>query len=307
MCCLQSPQNQGEWVEFMSNMANDDEYAFQCSGNAPCETCVLLGTKCIIDETLDGRRKVALNRRLEELYHYKWILEGLLVCLRTCRGRSLVGILELLLNDSSMPLLAVAICSALAKCPVPLGHDIRFAELQQNLANYVQENELAISCTLENGSYSMTLKEYGSETCKDILPPSRTSQIVRAMEQDPTKHSQYQSMESLNHFHSEANRQFDFFGESATFPGNLDNEIASVAKDIGLDVVVECLKAACMKIPQDELSKWHPGNCESFILTVLWDKAKSSQIGNTTVNQMVWGEIQPCESVIGSHHHQTTL
>lgn len=245
----------------MTNMGDDNEYEFQCSGSAPCETCVSLETKCIIDETLDGRRKVALNRRLEELIHYKWVLEGLLVCLRTCRGRPLVGILELLLNDSSMPLLAVAICSALAQCPVPLGQDNKFAELQQNLANYVQDNEPAVSCTLENGPNGMTFEDYGSEPGKDVLPPSRTST------QDLSKHGQYQSIESSNNFHFGANKQVDLFGEFTTFPGNLDTEIASAAKDIGLDVVVECLKGAWMKIPQDDLSKGYLEHCESFILS----------------------------------------
>src|SRR4051794_32221444 len=94
----------------------------QCSGSAPCERCVSLDTNCIIVETLDGRRRVALNRRLEELFHYKWILEALFLCLRNCRGKHLVAILELLSADCPMPLLAAALCSLLRQCLVPAGN-----------------------------------------------------------------------------------------------------------------------------------------------------------------------------------------
>lgn len=249
-------------MSLTTNTRNNNKYCSQCSGTAPCETCLSLETKCIIDETLDGRRKVALNRRLEQLSHYQWILEGLLICLRTCRGQALVDVLECLLNDASIPSLAAAICSALAKCPVPLGQEKRFAELQQNLADYVRENVPAMSYELDNSFNRSTHEEHRVEAGNAGKPPLQTSRSRRALEKDSTKHSQYQPLDSSQLSHTRTNMQIDPLGKFVTFPDHVTAEVQSLAQDIGLDVIIEFLNASGMK-PQDDL-----GQCRMHSLSV---------------------------------------
>lgn len=235
----------------------------QCSGSAPCETCVSLDTKCIIDETLDGRRKVALNRRLEELFHYRWILEALLICLRTCRGRRLVAILELLFNESPLPVLAAALCSLLAECPIPMGQDKEIADLQQNLASYVQENEPMASCMPDSGPNDLTPKDYGPPSSKSVMSPPNPSGSALGLEQNPSNQSSYQPMDSSPSFPFK--RRADFNGEFTAFPGNLTADLASVADDVGLDVIVECLKGACVEIPQPDLFNGYLAHCNRIL------------------------------------------
>lgn len=55
----------------------------KCTGGpAPCQLCESLGTECIIDLTLDMRRRAALQRTIDESKSYQESLAGLLECLR---------------------------------------------------------------------------------------------------------------------------------------------------------------------------------------------------------------------------------
>lgn len=58
---------------------------------------------------------MALNRRIEELIHNKWILDGLLLSLKTSGGDDLVNILNLINTDASMPELAEFMSNLLIK------------------------------------------------------------------------------------------------------------------------------------------------------------------------------------------------
>ncbi|KAK5056666.1 hypothetical protein LTR84_012198 [Exophiala bonariae] len=235
----------------------------RCSGSAPCETCVSLDTKCIIDETLDGRRKVALNRRLEELFHYKWILEALLLCLRSCRGKHLVAILELLSNGSPMPLLAAALCSLLGQCRLPAENSKEIAELQQNLTNYVQENESVISSMSEHDPNDLTPEDYRPHIGDEMTPPMKPPRSATAMEPDTSSPNPYLPIRGSPNFLFR--RPSNFLGESTRFPGSLGADIASVAEDVGLNVIIDCMKGACIELPSHDLFNGYLAHCNSFV------------------------------------------
>ncbi|KAK5462854.1 hypothetical protein LTS15_002566 [Exophiala xenobiotica] len=112
----------------------------RCSGTAPCQACLSLGTQCVIDETLDGRRKVALTRKLAELVHYKWIMEGFLICLRFSRGPYLVDLLECVSGGVPLRSLATTICAGLSKADLPGPVQSRVIEIQRELKSYINGN-----------------------------------------------------------------------------------------------------------------------------------------------------------------------
>ncbi|KAK5037690.1 hypothetical protein LTS07_001157 [Exophiala sideris] len=109
----------------------------RCSGTAPCQACIALNTECIIDETLDGRRKVALTRKLDELIHHKWILEGLLICLRYSRGSALIDLLERVNADVPLRLLAAVVSADLAKAELQPEVQFRASEIRREIAPYI--------------------------------------------------------------------------------------------------------------------------------------------------------------------------
>jgi hypothetical protein len=96
-----------------------------------------LNTECIIDETLDGRRKVALTRKLDELIHHKWILEGLLMCLRHSRGVPLVHILDMVAMGAPLRSLAASVLTAIYDTALPDDAVPRAYEVKQELRSYV--------------------------------------------------------------------------------------------------------------------------------------------------------------------------
>jgi len=164
----------------------------------------------------------------------------------------LVDVLELLLNDASTPSLAAAICSALAKCSVPSGEDKRIAELQQNLADSVRENGLAVPSMLENIFTGIVHDDQGSQASKDGNPPLLTCRPGKTLEKESTKDDQYQPLDGSQLSHTSPKVQLDPLGMlTATAP--------SPVHDIGLDVIIELLNGVWMK-PQNDLGQciMHP-------------------------------------------------
>lgn len=187
-----------------------------------------------------------------------------MICLRTCRGRRLVAILELLFNDSPLPVLAAALCSLLAECPVPTGQGKEIADLQQNLATYVQEHEPMTSYVPDSGPNDFTSRDYGPLSSKDMMSPPNPSQSAAvALEQTLSNHRSYQSMDSSPNFSFK--RQANFNGDFTTFPDSLAADLASVADNVGLDVIVECIKGACVDIPQQDHLNGHLAHCNDFL------------------------------------------
>jgi hypothetical protein len=73
--------------------------------------------ECIIDESLDGRRRIALNRKVEDMAHNKWLLEGLLLSLRLSKDQCLTNILDLVNSNAPHHILAASISEALMRVP----------------------------------------------------------------------------------------------------------------------------------------------------------------------------------------------
>jgi hypothetical protein len=124
----------------------------QCSGTVPCQACVTLDTQCVIDEALDGRRKVALTRKLDELIHHKWILEGLLLCLRHSRGVFLLDLLQKVsTNEHQHGTVAAAVLAGLCVAAIPADIGNRVAEIKQELGSYVRggRSQAAESCHIK--------------------------------------------------------------------------------------------------------------------------------------------------------------
>ena len=80
---------------------------------------------------------MALTRKLDELIHYKWILEGFLVCLRFSRGPYLVDLLECVSEGVPLRSLATTISAGLSKAELPGPVQSRVIEVQRELKSYI--------------------------------------------------------------------------------------------------------------------------------------------------------------------------
>ncbi|OKL58501.1 hypothetical protein UA08_06055 [Talaromyces atroroseus] len=74
---------------------------WKCSGTVPCENCVRSNTECIIDESSDNRRRLAVKRKLEELTEDKNLLLRLVETLRYSSNEHVVRLLDLIRNKNS--------------------------------------------------------------------------------------------------------------------------------------------------------------------------------------------------------------
>ncbi|KIW18277.1 hypothetical protein PV08_02565 [Exophiala spinifera] len=111
----------------------------KCSGTAPCESCSLSGNQCIIDDTTTGKgkKKNLVSRKVDESKAYKWLLEGLLICLRYSRGPGLVELLDGVKEHSPLRPLAVTIFSVLSMIDLPEVLQCAAAELKLELNRFL--------------------------------------------------------------------------------------------------------------------------------------------------------------------------
>ena len=70
----------------------------QCTGTVPCNNCVRSNTECIIDESNDNRRRLALKRKLEDLTEDKKLLVQLVETIRSSSNEHVVRLLDLIRN-----------------------------------------------------------------------------------------------------------------------------------------------------------------------------------------------------------------
>lgn len=173
-----------------------------------------------------------------------------------------MAILELLSNDSPMPLLAAALCSLLGQCPVPAGHGREIAELQQNLAKYVQENESMISSASEHDPNNLTPEDHKPQVSDEMTPPREVSMSGMAMEPGSTSHNPYQPMDGSHNYLFQ--KPSNVFEKSSTIAGSFGADIASVAEDINLTVIIDCMKGTCVEMPPHDLFKGYLANCNGF-------------------------------------------
>lgn len=67
----------------------------------PCNNCVRSNTECIIDETNDNRRRLAVKRKLEELTEDRDLLIRLVDTLRYSSNEHVVRLLDLIRNRNA--------------------------------------------------------------------------------------------------------------------------------------------------------------------------------------------------------------
>lgn len=83
---------------------------------------------------------MALTRKLDELIHHKWILEGFLICLRFARGPYLVDLLECVSEGVPLRSLATTVSAGLSKADLPGPVQSRVIEIERELKSYINGN-----------------------------------------------------------------------------------------------------------------------------------------------------------------------
>lgn len=81
----------------------------QCTRGIPCERCVIDGTECFLDEELDGRRKVALKRKIEKLEETRDTLVKFIHIVRNSDAHD--PILQAIRNGATLEQVTVAIAA----------------------------------------------------------------------------------------------------------------------------------------------------------------------------------------------------
>ncbi|KAH8692094.1 hypothetical protein BGW36DRAFT_41532 [Talaromyces proteolyticus] len=69
---------------------------WKCSGTVPCSNCVRSNTECIIDESNDNRRRMAVKRKMAELEDHKNTLDRLVEALRLSTNEHFMQLLDLI-------------------------------------------------------------------------------------------------------------------------------------------------------------------------------------------------------------------
>lgn len=68
----------------------------QCIGGIPCESCMSHRTECVKDESEDGRRRIAIKRKLEGLEEDRDVLDALVARLRNGSDPQIDALLNLI-------------------------------------------------------------------------------------------------------------------------------------------------------------------------------------------------------------------
>lgn len=84
----------------------------KCTGRpSPCKACQNTDADCIFDETLDLRRKIAAQRTLGEMEHYRGLLHSLIEILRSADEERVQHTLQTIRDSSSLSPIAAAVDS----------------------------------------------------------------------------------------------------------------------------------------------------------------------------------------------------
>ncbi|EED17883.1 C6 transcription factor, putative [Talaromyces stipitatus ATCC 10500] len=74
----------------------------KCSGGPPCESCVRNGIECVVDETQDGRRKIAIKRTIDDLEKDRDLLLDLVASMRDGKNTYVEQLLSLIRGHGSL-------------------------------------------------------------------------------------------------------------------------------------------------------------------------------------------------------------
>ncbi|KAL4805758.1 hypothetical protein BDV18DRAFT_160632 [Aspergillus unguis] len=110
----------------------------KCRGENPCEHCSANQLQCIVDETLDQRRKLPQKRKLESLEQSDEILLRLLGAIRDSEGNRVEQLMDLIRSGPSMAELREYLAANFSQADVE-----QSAELQQLQERIKQEEEEA--------------------------------------------------------------------------------------------------------------------------------------------------------------------
>lgn len=82
----------------------------KCTGGPPpCQLCESLGTECVIDLSLDMRRRAALQRTIDESKTYQDTLNGLVECIRDGASQPLDQLFDYIRTGASLQAIGSAI------------------------------------------------------------------------------------------------------------------------------------------------------------------------------------------------------
>ncbi|OKL57428.1 hypothetical protein UA08_07042 [Talaromyces atroroseus] len=74
----------------------------KCRGGPPCDYCVSHGTVCVVDQTRDGRRKIAVKRTLDDLEKDRELLIDLVATMRDGKNTYVEQLLTLIRGHASL-------------------------------------------------------------------------------------------------------------------------------------------------------------------------------------------------------------
>lgn len=73
----------------------------KCSGTPPCTNCITFSRKCIFDESLDQRRRVAAKRTADELDYHRDLLNDIFTLVREADSSAGNGLLDVIRDRGS--------------------------------------------------------------------------------------------------------------------------------------------------------------------------------------------------------------
>lgn len=79
-----------------------DRRGIQCSGGPPCENCIARGIECIVDESQDGRRRIAIKRTIDDLEKDRDLLLDLVASMRDGKNTYVEQLLGLIRGHASL-------------------------------------------------------------------------------------------------------------------------------------------------------------------------------------------------------------
>jgi hypothetical protein len=125
----------------------------KCTGGPPpCKLCQSLGTECVIDLTLDMRRRAALQRTVDESKSYQDALNRLIECIRDGSSPQFESLLEYVRGGASNQ----DVIDALQNSPATLEDD---SENNSPLQNHIKESQSPPDLQTQSSAHLPTLVE----------------------------------------------------------------------------------------------------------------------------------------------------
>jgi hypothetical protein len=79
-----------------------DQCEIQCSAGPPCDNCVRHGIECVLDESQDGRRRIAIKRTIDDLEKDRDLLLDLVASMRDGKNTYVEQLVSLIRGHASL-------------------------------------------------------------------------------------------------------------------------------------------------------------------------------------------------------------